>query len=232
MGPRIIKLSFSEVNLESFSNKNHICCKTLTLSSFKYLHFVFTWTLQIIVYWINRFSDIENKLPVMFWIHGGSFLFGDNTFDQYGPNQFMKDQNVILITINYRVGPIGFLSMGTEMVPGNAGFRDQNMAMTWVHDYISSFGGDPDLVTIFGESAGSFGVAMHLISPLSRGLYRRAIMESSTALSPGEWLHNLSIFSVKIDFATFCYLSVAILLPFCCLSVHLFSNLLLQLLVK
>lgn len=131
MGPRIIKLSFSEVNLESFSNKNHICCKTLTLSSFKYLHFVFTWTLQIIVYWINRFSDIENKLPVMFWIHGGSFLFGDNTFDQYGPNQFMKDQNVILITINYRVGPIGFLSMGTEIVPGNAGFRDQNMALTW-----------------------------------------------------------------------------------------------------
>ena len=168
----------------------------------------------------------------MFWIHGGSFLFGDNTFNQYGPNQFMKDQNVILITINYRVGPIGFLSMGTEMVPGNAGFRDQNMAMTWVHNYISSFGGDPDLVTIFGESAGSFGVAMHLISPLSRGLYRRAIMESSTALSPGEWLHNLSIFSVKIDFATFCYLSVAILLPFCCLSVHLFSILLVQLLVK
>ena len=81
-------------------------------------------------------------------------------------------------------------NMASEMVPGNAGFRDQNMAMTWVHNYISSFGGDPDLVTIFGESAGSFGVAMHLISPLSRGLYPRAIMESSTALSPGEWFHE------------------------------------------
>ena len=121
----------------------------------------------------------------MFWIHGGSFLFGSNTFDQYGPNQFMKDQNVILVTTNYRIGPIGFLSMGTEEVPGNAGFRDQNLALTWVHDYISNFGGDPNLVTIFGESCGSFSIHMHLISPLSRGLYRRAILQSSTALSPG-----------------------------------------------
>ena len=133
---------------------------------------------------INSFSDVKTKLPVMFWIHGGSYLYGNNNFDQYGPNQFMKDQNVILITINYRLGPIGFFSMGTEMVPGNAGLRDQNLALIWVQNYIEDFGGDSSMVTIFGESAGSFSIAMHLISPLSRGLYRRAILQSGAALSP------------------------------------------------
>ena len=134
---------------------------------------------------INSFNDVKTKLPVMFWIHGGSYLFGSNNFDQYGPNQFMKDQNVILISINYRLGPFGFFSMGTEEVPGNAGLRDQNLALIWVQNYIEDFGGDSSMVTIFGESCGSFSIAMHLISPLSRGLYRRAILESGTALSPG-----------------------------------------------
>ena len=129
---------------------------------------------------INSFSDVKTKLPIMFWIHGGSFLFGSNNFDQYGPNQFMKDENVILITINYRLGPIGFFSMGTEIVPGNAGLRDQNLALIWVQNYIEYFGGDSSMVTIFGESAGSFSTAMHLISPLSRGLYHRAILQSGS----------------------------------------------------
>ena len=133
---------------------------------------------------LNSFRNAETKLPVMFWIHGGSFLYGSNIFDEYGPNQFMKE-DVILVTINYRLGPIGFLSMGNEKVPGNAGLRDQNLALIWVQNYIASFGGDPSMVTIFGESMGSFSVSMHLISPLSKGLFRRAILQSGTALSPG-----------------------------------------------
>ena len=72
--------------------------------------------------------------------------------------------------------------MGTEMVPGNAGFRDQLLALNWVHENIAIFGGDPGMVTIFGESAGASSAAYHLISPLSKGLFHRAILQSETAI--------------------------------------------------
>ena len=78
------------------------------------------------------------------------------------------DKNVIIVTVNYRLGPLGFLSLGNDMVPGNNGFRDQNLAMKWVQDNIEDFGGNPDSVTLFGESAGSYSVAVHLVSPLSK----------------------------------------------------------------
>ena len=78
----------------------------------------------------------------------------------------------------YRLGLLGFLSLGTEDVPGNAGVRDQVMALTWVQENIREFGGDPDLVTVNGESAGSFSSTYHLMSPLARGLFRRAILQS------------------------------------------------------
>ena len=78
------------------------------------------------------------------------------------------DKNVIIVTVNYRLGPLGFLSLGNDMVPGNNGFRDQNLAMKWVQDNIEDFGGNPDSVTLFGESAGSYSIAVHLVSPLSK----------------------------------------------------------------
>ena len=75
------------------------------------------------------------------------------------------DKEVILVTINYRLGPLGFLFMADSTVSGNAGLKDQVMALQWVQDNIAGFGGDPSAVTIFGESAGSFSVALHLLSP-------------------------------------------------------------------
>ena len=86
------------------------------------------------------------------------------------------DRNVVVVTINYRLGPLGFLSMGTEEVPGNAGLRDQSLALKWVNQNIAKFGGNPDLVTIFGESAGALSVSLHLLSPLSEGLFQRQAM--------------------------------------------------------
>ena len=101
----------------------------------------------------------------------------------------MEQGDLVIVTINYRVGPLGFLSLGTKDVPGNAGFKDQIMALKWVNDNIAKFGGDPKRIAIAGESAGSSSVALHLVSPLSNGLFRRAILESGTGLGPG-WHPN------------------------------------------
>ena len=128
-------------------------------------------------------------LPVLVWIHGGALTLGSGRMDEYGPHYFMDTENVIVVTINYRLGPLGFLSMGTEDVPGNAGFRDQSVALKWVNDNIANFGGDPQMIAIAGESAGSLSVALHLVSPMSQGLFQRAILQSGTGLSPN-WEPN------------------------------------------
>ena len=101
------------------------------------------------------------KYPVMFWIYGGGFWVGDGTFYTYGPQPLMN-KDVILVTINYRLGRFGFLALDDSEVSGNAGMMDQNLALKWVQNNIGRFGGDPDSVTIFGESAGSLSVALHV----------------------------------------------------------------------
>ena len=93
--------------------------------------------------------------------------------------------DVILVTVNYRMGPLGFLSFGVDEVAGNQGLLDQRMAMIWVRDNIAHFGGDPNRVTIAGESAGSFSAFYHMISPGSQGLFQRIIGQSGmAALAP------------------------------------------------
>jgi len=91
---------------------------------------------------------------------------------------------VVLVSIHYRLGILGFLSMEEEEAPGNLGLWDQREALIWVRDNIAAFGGDPDHVTIFGESAGSMSVNFHLVSPQSQGLFHSAILQSGTAVSP------------------------------------------------
>jgi len=86
--------------------------------------------------------------------------------------------------MQYRVGPLGFLSLGSESAPGNAGLLDQQLALQWVHQKIAAFGGDPERVTIFGESAGAASVGFHLLSPDSNDLFRRAILQSAAAVAP------------------------------------------------
>ncbi|XP_046993594.1 venom carboxylesterase-6-like isoform X1 [Schistocerca americana] len=116
-------------------------------------------------------------LPVLFWIHGGGFGSGSGSDQQYGPD-FIVSYGVILVTINYRLGPLGFLSTGDEVVPGNAGLKDQQLALSWVQRNIASFGGDPGLVTPFGQSAGGMAVSFHLVAPLSAGLFSKVIIQS------------------------------------------------------
>ncbi|XP_063336005.1 uncharacterized protein LOC134631525 [Pelmatolapia mariae] len=125
----------------------------------------------------NRTNDA--KLPVMVWIHGGGFTMGSAS--GYDGSALAAYQDLVVVLIQYRLGLLGFLSTGDEHVSGNFGLLDQVEALKWIQQHIHNFGGDPGLVTIFGESAGGVSVSLLLLSPLSDGLFHRAIAESGTA---------------------------------------------------
>ena len=117
----------------------------------------------------GRRGGREGRLPVLVWIHGGGYTSGAGISGWYGP-LFYISHEVVLVEVRYRLGPLGFLSLGTQDVPGNAGVRDQLAALTWVQDNIERFGGDPHLVTVYGQSAGSFASTYHIMSPLARSV--------------------------------------------------------------
>ncbi|EFN71638.1 Esterase FE4 [Camponotus floridanus] len=127
---------------------------------------------------VQKMSKNKTSMPVLFWIHGGAFQFGSGS--NYGAT-YLMDSDIILVTINYRLGPMGFLSTEDEVVPGNMGLKDQNMALRWVFQNIESFGGDPNGITLFGQSAGGASVQYHYLSPLSTGLFQGGISFSGTA---------------------------------------------------
>lgn len=122
-----------------------------------------------------------SSLAVMVWIYGGGFYSGTSSLAVYDGKVLASEYDVIVVSMNYRVGSLGFLAFGREDAPGNVGMLDQVMALEWVRDNIVYFGGDPNRVSLFGESAGAVSVSMHLLSPLSRNLFARAVMESGTA---------------------------------------------------
>jgi para-nitrobenzyl esterase len=114
-------------------------------------------------------------LPVMVWIHGGAFANGSGAVQHYDGSRFARD-GVVCVTINYRLGADGFLYLGDGIA--NLGLLDQIAALTWVQENIAAFGGDPNNVTIFGESAGAFSISTLLSMPRANGLFRRIIAES------------------------------------------------------
>ncbi|XP_049809624.1 cholinesterase-like isoform X1 [Schistocerca nitens] len=121
-------------------------------------------------------------LPVLFWVHGGGFVRGSGSDYDYGPD-FLISYDVIFVTINYRLGPLGFFSTGDEVVPGNAGLKDQQLALAWVQSNIARFGGDPQRVMLFGQSAGGGAVSLHLVSPTSAGLFSRLVDQSGSYIA-------------------------------------------------
>lgn len=137
--------------------------------------------LRLNVYVPNT-ANSQNLLPVMVWIHGGSFRFGSGTREIYGP-RFLVKQDVILVTLNYRLGPYGFMCLDTADISGNQGFKDQRLALRWIKDNIGSFGGDNNKITIFGESAGGASVDFHLIYG-QENLFDKVIIQSGNAISP------------------------------------------------
>ncbi|XP_060534166.1 acylcarnitine hydrolase-like [Cylas formicarius] len=125
---------------------------------------------------------ITEKLPVMVWIYGGGFSTGCISDVTSGPF-FLLDQDLVIVYINYRVGLYGFLSTQDDVVLGNAGLKDQLLAMKWTKNNIALFGGDPEKITLFGGSAGGISVGAHVVNKKSAGLYRAAICQSGCSLT-------------------------------------------------
>uniref|UniRef100_A0A8W8J4H2 Carboxylic ester hydrolase n=1 Tax=Magallana gigas TaxID=29159 RepID=A0A8W8J4H2_MAGGI len=118
----------------------------------------------------------DKDLSVMVWIHGGGFITGGAS--QYKPQKIVVGGGVIVVTINYRLGLLGFLTLHDPLVPGNYGLWDQIQALRWIQDNIAAFGGNPKSVTIFGESAGGMSVSLQTLIPSNEGLFQRAISQS------------------------------------------------------
>uniref|UniRef100_A0A942Y831 Carboxylic ester hydrolase n=1 Tax=Neobacillus citreus TaxID=2833578 RepID=A0A942Y831_9BACI len=120
----------------------------------------------------------DERLPVMVWIHGGSYEIGAGDLDMYDPHDLVTEQRVVVVSVTYRLGLLGFLGDG-DRIPANLGLLDLVEALRWVRTNIASFGGDPDRVTVFGQSAGGDAAAHLMISDGTRGLFRRAIVQSA-----------------------------------------------------
>src|SRR3954449_8346863 len=116
--------------------------------------------------------SLDGRRPVLVWIHGGGYRQGSGDHFLSRGQVLAERGDVVVVTVNYRLGALGFLG------GANAGLLDQQCALRWVRANIADFGGDPDNVTLFGESAGSGSVGMQLVMPSSRGLFERAIMQS------------------------------------------------------
>lgn len=125
-------------------------------------------------------TEKQEKLPVFVWIHGGGFILG--AASSYDGSALAAFDNVVVVTIQYRLGIVGYFSTGDKHARGNWGYLDQVAALQWIQENIVHFGGDPGSVTIAGESAGGISVSALVLSPLAKGLFHKAISESGTAV--------------------------------------------------
>jgi para-nitrobenzyl esterase len=144
--------------------------------------------------YVNVWTPTEKPaepMPVMVWIHGGGFIIGQGSYTREDWRRLAARENVVVVSINYRLGIFGFLAhqaLTAEnpnlRTSGNYGIQDQTAALRWVRNNISAFGGDPDNVTIFGQSAGGISVCAQLASPAASGLFQRAVIQSGPCASP------------------------------------------------
>ncbi|KAL1140510.1 hypothetical protein AAG570_000440 [Ranatra chinensis] len=123
----------------------------------------------------------DRLLDVIVFIHGGAFMSLDG--HSFAPHLIME-KDVVFVTFNYRVGPLGFLSTEDDVIPGNYGLKDQVLALKWIKDNVQAFGGDPQRISLTGLSAGGTSVHYHMLSNKSKGIFRNAMALSGTALNP------------------------------------------------
>lgn len=138
--------------------------------------------------WAAESVSTDAPRPVMVWVHGGAYMFGATSQPMYDGRSLAASGEIVLVSVGYRVGALGFadlsrLATADETFETNLALRDILFALAWVRDNIAGFGGDPDSVTLFGESAGGGIVTTLMTSPAARGLFHRAIAESSPATS-------------------------------------------------
>ncbi|KAL1506636.1 hypothetical protein ABEB36_005961 [Hypothenemus hampei] len=143
-------------------------------------------------------SSSGSNYPVYVNIHGGGFTGGSSRINNGTfPNYFI-DEDVIIVVLNYRLGVFGFLSTGDDVIPGNAGISDQILALKWIKKNIIAFGGDPDKITIAGQSAGAKSVGYLILSPQASGLFSAGVMESGSPLCIGGYQRNHTEIAFKI----------------------------------
>uniref|UniRef100_A0A914ZLM9 Carboxylic ester hydrolase n=1 Tax=Parascaris univalens TaxID=6257 RepID=A0A914ZLM9_PARUN len=131
--------------------------------------------------YVNIWTPAEaNNLTVMVWLFGGGYYYGSPSLILYDGKALALTANVIVININYRVGPFGYLYFDHEDAPGNMGMLDQQLALHWIRENVHSFGGNPAHIALFGESAGAASIVAHLVAPASRGLFNNGILQSGT----------------------------------------------------
>ncbi|XP_062605522.1 acetylcholinesterase-like [Saccostrea cucullata] len=133
--------------------------------------------------WVPKTTESRNK-SVMVWIYGGSFSYGSISLDVYNGKYLAVENDVIVVSMQYRIGSLGFFVGSSPEAPGNCGLFDQLLALDWVQRNIHYFGGSPNDVTLFGESSGAASIGLHLLSPLSRSKFQRAILQSAGPTAP------------------------------------------------
>ncbi|XP_045460272.1 juvenile hormone esterase-like isoform X2 [Harmonia axyridis] len=140
----------------------------------------------------NKNTVTFDLKPVMVFIHGGAFTSGSNSKFIFGPDYLIRE-DVVIVVINYRLGFLGFSHFKDKTlgVPGNAGLKDMVLALRWVKKNIKNFNGDPENVTIFGESAGAASVHLLVLSPMAKGLFHKAIAQSGCALNIWAQMENI-----------------------------------------
>ena len=146
--------------------------------------------------WVPKMANNQSKLPVMLWFYGGSYVTGSITLDVYDGRYLAAKNNVIVASMQYRVGVHGFLYTGTEDAPGNMGLLDQQLAMKWIYENIAYFGGDENRICLFGESSGAASISHHLLAPSSWPYFNNAILMSASSLA--HWAVDTSL-NLKIQ---------------------------------
>ena len=147
-------------------------------------------------------SKMSKGCPLMIWIHPGDFLTQDASPKRYGPDLWM-DQDVIIVAIQYRLGPLGFLSTENEEAPGNLGLRDQALALEWIKSEAENFFGNPNKITVFGSGSGGASAFIQMLSPTNarKNLFRGIISQSGIPLTHTVGLQSFSSKELMLKFA-------------------------------
>lgn len=133
--------------------------------------------------WTPADRSPGDRLPVLFWMHGGAFLTGSASWDWYSGARLAAEHGIVVVTANYRLGPLGYL-YSPELGPGNAGLLDQQAALAWTATNVAAFGGDPDAITVGGQSAGAISAALLAGLPATRDIMRRVVLQSGVPAFP------------------------------------------------